>query len=98
LVAEPMYFCAGFKWNEPMETAENPEERQVVCSACVQMLPESLIHVIPGFNTNAGGYVTTYRCESCWLPSLLETEMRLASTETATEIALAATFLNGMAY
>jgi hypothetical protein len=71
---------------------EKPEERRVVCSACGQLVPESLIHVIPCFNVNAGGYVTTYRCEQCWLPSLLETRTRLASTENEPEIASVATF------
>ncbi len=75
-----------------MGTAEKPEERQVVCSACFQGVTESLVHVTPHFNIDAGGYVTTYRCERCWLPSLLEIRTRLASTENETEIASAAAF------
>jgi hypothetical protein len=75
-----------------MEIAQKLEERQVVCSACVQTAPESLIHVIPFFNASTGGFVTTYRCERCWLPSLLETETRLAGSEDAAEIASVATF------
>jgi hypothetical protein len=49
-------------------------------------------HVIPYFNIDAGGHVTTYRCERRWLPSLLETRTRLASTENEAEIASAAAF------
>jgi hypothetical protein len=75
-----------------METAEKPDDRQIVCSGCLQVFPESLIHVIPHFNSNVGGYVTTYRCERCWLPSLEETRTRLASTEDVTEIASVAAF------
>jgi hypothetical protein len=73
-------------------TVEKPDDRQIVCSGCLQVFPESLVHVIPYFNSNVGGYVTTYRCERCWLPSLEETRTRLASTEDETEIASAASF------
>jgi hypothetical protein len=75
-----------------MEAAEDPQQRQVVCSACFQVVAESLIHVIPCFNGDVGGYVTSYRCEECWLPSLEETRARLESTEDETEIASAAAF------
>jgi hypothetical protein len=75
-----------------MGTAENREERQVVCSACLQIFPEPLVHVIPYYNSVAEGYVTTYRCEECWLPSLAETRARLEKTEDEAEIASAAAF------
>jgi hypothetical protein len=75
-----------------METAEEPEEREVVCSACFQVVAESFIHAIPYCNADAGGYVTTYRCEECRLPSLDETRARLERTEDETEIASAAAF------
>jgi hypothetical protein len=70
-----------------METTEEPEERQVVCSACFEVVAESLIRVIPYYNADAGRYVTTYRCEECWLASLDETRARLQRTEDETEIA-----------
>jgi hypothetical protein len=54
------------------------------------MVPQSLVCVIPYFNGDVGGYVTTYRCERCWLPSLEETRTRLASTADETEITSAA--------
>ncbi len=69
-----------------MATGDEPEQRQVVCSRCFQIVPESLIHVIPHFNDDAKAYVTTYRCETCWLPSLDETRTRLARTEDWAEI------------
>jgi len=75
-----------------MQTPEDTEERQVVCSACLQVVAESLIHVIPYHNGHAGRYVTTYRCEACWLPSLEETRARLEGTEDETEIASAVAF------
>jgi hypothetical protein len=75
-----------------METAEEPEERQVVCSACFEVVAESFIHVIPYYNADVGRYVTTYRCEECWLPSLEQTRARLERTEDETEIATAAAF------
>jgi hypothetical protein len=75
-----------------METAEKPEEREVVCSGCLQVFPESLIHVIPYFNSSVNAYVTTYRCQQCWMPSLEETRTRLASTQDAAEIASVGTF------
>jgi hypothetical protein len=75
-----------------METAEEPQQRQIVCSACFEVVAESFIHVIPYFNTDAGRFVTTYRCEECWLASLEETRARLERTEDETEIATAAAF------
>ena len=48
------------------EEPEDQEERQVVCSGCLQVFPESLVHVIPHFNDSVAAYVTTYRCGECW--------------------------------
>jgi hypothetical protein len=75
-----------------MGTAENSEERQVLCSACLQIVPEYLARVIPYYNCVAEVYVTTYRCEECWLPALAETRARLESTEDGAEIASAVAF------
>jgi hypothetical protein len=75
-----------------METPVVPEERAIVCSACLQVIAESFIHVIPYYNGEVGRYVTTYRCEACWLPSLEETRERLEGTEDETEIASAVAF------
>lgn len=69
-----------------MATDEGPEERQFVCSRCFQIVPESLIHVLPHFNADVGEYVTTYRCEACWLASLEETRTRIESMEDPAEI------------
>ena len=69
-----------------MATDGGPKERQFVCSRCFAIVPESLIHVLPHFNADIGQYVTTYRCEACWLPSLDETRIRIESTEDQAEI------------
>jgi hypothetical protein len=76
----------------PMETTENPEPRQVLCSGCLRLVPESEVHVIPYFNSSAQGYVTTYRCAQCWSPALEETRAQLATTEDAALIASAVAF------
>jgi hypothetical protein len=75
-----------------METTEDPEPRQVVCSGCLRVVPESGIHVIPYFNGDAQGYVTTYRCEACWLPALEETRTQLATTEDEALVVSAVAF------
>lgn len=75
-----------------MEATEDSEERQVLCSVCLQVFPESDIHVIPYFNSSAQGYVTTYRCGACWLPALEETRTQLATTEDEALITSAAAF------
>ena len=69
-----------------METANKPEERQIFCSACFQVVPEFLIHVLPHFNDHVSEYVTSYRCERCWSQSLDETRTRIAKTEDWAEI------------
>jgi hypothetical protein len=74
------------------EKPEDQEERQVVCSGCLQVFPESLVHVIPHFNDSVAAYVTTYRCGECWIPSLEETRSRLATTQDEAEIVSAASF------
>jgi hypothetical protein len=68
-----------------MEEAES-DERQVLCSGCLQVNAESSIHLIPRYNSRAGGYVTTFNCEQCWRPTLEETRGRLMSTEDLAEI------------
>jgi hypothetical protein len=75
-----------------METPEDPNERQVVCSACFQVVAEPLVHVIPTYNTDVGRFVTTFRCEQCLLPSLEETKTRLEATADEAEIASVAVF------
>jgi hypothetical protein len=75
-----------------MNPDEKPEDRQILCSSCLQIFSESLVHVIPYFNSSVNGYVTTYRCEQCWIPALEETRARLASTQDEAEIASAANF------
>jgi hypothetical protein len=76
----------------PADESEDDEERQVFCSGCLQVFPESQIHLIPYFNDSVNGYVTTYRCEQCWKPALDETRTRLASTKDEAEIFSAGAF------
>jgi hypothetical protein len=68
------------------------EERQVFCSGCYRVVRESEIHVIPFFNEDLFDYVTTYRCNDCWLAGLDDTEKRLQTTEELAEILRAAFF------
>jgi hypothetical protein len=75
-----------------MTPPEEPEERQIFCSGCLQVFSESLVHVIPHFNSSVAAYVTTYRCEQCWIPSLEETRSRLASTQDEAEVVSAGGF------
>ena len=76
----------------PAEGPEDSEERQILCSGCLQVFPESLVHVIPYFNSSVNAYVTTYRCEQCWMPALEETRTRLAATQNEAEIVSAGAF------
>jgi Pyruvate/2-oxoacid:ferredoxin oxidoreductase delta subunit len=69
------------------------EERQFACSHCFAIVPESQIHVVPGFNEMLDAYVTSYRCEECWLATLDETTARLTTSEDAEEIASLCAFL-----
>ena len=62
------------------------EERQIVCSRCFQVARESAIRVIPCYNSDVGGYVTSYRCGQCWQPSLEETRSRIMITENIAEV------------
>ena len=66
---------------------ESSEERQALCSSCFEVVPESRVHVIPCFNDFLNAYVTSYRCETCWQPSLAQTRARLAAAETLDEVA-----------
>jgi len=76
------------------EETEHQEERQVFCSGCLQVFPESLVHVIPHFNDSVAAYVTTYRCGKCWIPALEETRSRLAGTHDEAEIMSAGDFFH----
>lgn len=69
------------------------EERQFACSRCFAIVPESRVHVVPGFNETLGTYVTSYRCDDCWQPTLDETAARLAASDDEEEIASLCTFL-----
>jgi hypothetical protein len=71
---------------------EDSEERQILCSGCLQLFPVSLVHVIPYYNDRVNAYVTTYRCEQCWIPALEETRTRLAATQSEAEIVSAGAF------
>jgi hypothetical protein len=71
---------------------DDSEERQILCSGCLQVFPEARVRVIPYFNSDVSGYITIFRCEQCWKPSLEETRTRLASTHDEIEMASAAAF------
>ena len=66
--------------------AEQDDEVQAICSACMNPFPLDQTHVIPHFNDYLNMYVTTYRCESCWLPTLEATRKRLSECTDKPEI------------
>lgn len=70
-------------------------ERKVLCSGCLRPISQSLIHALPFFNADAGGYGTTYRCDQCWQLALAETRARIADSDTATQMASAAAVFQG---
>lgn len=74
-----------------METTD-PGVRQIVCSGCLLVFPEPLIHVVPYFNRDVCNCVAAYRCEQCWLPSLAEVQTWLADEADETGIASMALF------
>ena len=76
-----------------MSDESEAEERQFACSRCFAIAPESHIHVVPGFNETLGAYVTSYRCDDCWLPTLDETATRLAASDNEEEVASLCVFL-----
>ena len=50
-----------------------------LCSGCFHGFPAASTHLIPWFNAHEDNYVTTFRCEKCWLPSLAQTHDRLSA-------------------
>ena len=74
----------------PVETL--PAGRSVFCSGCYEVVPESGVKVIPWFNEEVDKFVTTYRCEACWIEALDDTSTRLAATEDEGHIASVAKF------
>jgi hypothetical protein len=65
-------------------------ERQVVCSGCMAVVPESHIHVLPWFNDTVGRFVTTFRCRHCAQAAFDDTTRRLEATDDAELVASAA--------
>lgn len=51
----------------------------MLCSSCYKVCSGADAHVIPWWNADAGDVFTTYRCGSCWLSSLDETDQFLQS-------------------
>jgi len=68
------------------------EEYKALCSACFESVPVPKTHVIPSYNDVLQMYVTTYRCETCWLTTLDATRDRLSACEDAAEVATCAEF------
>jgi hypothetical protein len=65
---------------------------ETFCTRCFEVVTESRIHVIPFYNASVRGFVTTHRCDRCWLASLDETRARLESTTDEWEVASVALF------
>jgi hypothetical protein len=56
-------------------------ERTLLCSGCIRDFRESQIHVLPAFNDSVEDYVTTFRCQDCFGPTLEQTRARLSVTD-----------------
>jgi len=69
-----------------MQSSDEPEQRQFVCSGCYEIVPESLIRILPHFNEQVASYVTTYRCEDCWPQAVANTRARVARAEDWADI------------
>lgn len=69
-----------------------PEEVQALCSACFETVPVAKTHVVPHYNDTLLMYVTTYRCEKCWLATIDATRDRLAACDDPAEVATCAEF------
>jgi hypothetical protein len=68
------------------------DERQVLCSACLQVHPASAIHVFPRYNGDVGRYIAIYHCTQCGMPPLEETRDRIRTTENLAEVESLARF------
>jgi len=73
---------------------DESDERQVLCSGCLEVKAESAIHVIPRYSSDVSGYVTTFNCDQCWLPTLGATRVRINGTEDLAEIESLAQFFH----
>jgi hypothetical protein len=61
-----------------------PAEPTLVCSGCFTACSGTAAHVIPWWNETLGDFVTTYRCDRCWLGSLGETKDKVQSWDAGT--------------
>jgi hypothetical protein len=75
-----------------MVMPKKEEEHQALCSACYQSVPLPKTHVIPHFNDHLNAYVTTYRCDNCWLTTIDATRLRLSMCQDPDEVATCAEF------
>jgi hypothetical protein len=49
---------------------ERPEAYSLMCSGCHTPCSGADAHVIPRWNPELGGVLTTYRCGNCWVQAL----------------------------
>ena len=59
-----------------MEQENNPSEGKYRCSRCGTVHPFSSIHVVPAWNENVLDFLTSYRCDQCWVETLSETKLK----------------------
>jgi hypothetical protein len=52
---------------------------KAMCSGCIETIPVEQMRVLPWYNEDLQGYVTTFRCPACFPQSLQETRDRLRS-------------------
>jgi hypothetical protein len=70
------------------------DEMKAVCSACFSAVPVEQTHVQPGYNDTLRAYVTTYRCENCWVAGLAATRARVAACTDPEELSTAVVFFS----
>ena len=68
-----------------LKPGDDPPEG-FLCSMCFEQKLFGEMGVLPFWNDTAEAFLTSYRCNACWQPSLDDTRMRLsAPTEAARE-------------
>jgi len=65
------------------DAKQEPPSYTLICSACYSHCSGSDAHVIPWWNPDQQSIFTTYRCGTCWLPSLKESQAAVSSKDPA---------------
>lgn len=60
---------------------EADEQLYLLCSACMSRVAEEDVRVIPWWNTTLEDFLTTYRCERCWIECLGQTRIKIKTRD-----------------